>query len=102
MLSKGKTHVYRQVHFILILNLSLGQCGFTIETPVHRFQTTIHIAFVQNFAECANFIRLIGKIHGFVRIVPFAQNAQTHEIHFLRFDLLGGIGTGFFLHFARR
>ena len=101
VLGKAKTHVNRGVGFIGVFHFGFSQCRFTIKTPVHGLQTAIDIAFFEDFTERANFVGFIGKVHGLVRIVPFAQNAQAHEVNFLAFDLLACIGAGFFLHFAR-
>ena len=101
VLGKRKTHVNRQIGFVLVFHFRLGQRRFAVKTPVHRFQTAIDVAFVQNFAQRTDFVRFVGKIHGFVRIVPLAQYAQTHKVHFLRLDLLSSVSAGFFLHLTR-
>ncbi len=47
-------------------------------------------------------MRLAGKVHGFVGVVPLAQHAQALEVGHLLGNLLGGKGAALGLHLVAR
>ena len=79
--------------FVLVLDFGLSQRGTAVETPVDRFQTLEYETLFDHLGQRADFARFVGKVHGFVRVVPVAQYTEAHEVGLLPFDLLTCIGT---------
>src|SRR5450830_1305308 len=94
--------VDRRIAFFRVFHFRLGQGRLAVKAPVDRFQTTVDIAFFQQLAQRTQLVRFITMRHGQVRIVPFAQHAQTDKVFLLALNLHIGVGTGFFQHFGRR
>ena len=102
MFGKREADINRRITFVFVFHFRFRERGAAIETPVHRFQTTINIAFFQQGAERTDFVRFVAEVHGFVRIIPFAQHTQTAEAGFLVIDLLIRVSAGFLDHFIHR
>ncbi len=78
---------------VLIFDLRLGQRRTAVEAPVHRLQALEDEAAFHQFGQGADFSRLIGKVHGLVRVVPVSQDAEADEVGLLPFDLFGRVGA---------
>lgn len=85
-----------------VLDLGLGQRRTTVEAPVDRLQALEHEVLLDHFREGADFVRLVGEIHGLVGVVPLAEHAQADEVGLLPFDLLGCVFAAQFAGLVRR
>ena len=99
----GETHVDLGRGFILVFNFGFCQCGLTNHTPVNRLESTHQVALGHDLAQRPHDARFYFRVHGQVGLVPLAHYAQTDEVGFLAFDLLGGVITaglaeGFVVH----
>ncbi len=78
---------------VLIFDFRLGQRRTAVEAPVHRLQALEDEATFDQLGQGADFPGFVGEVHGLVRVVPVAQDAETDEVGFLPFDLFGRVGT---------
>ena len=97
-LGAGKADVQRLRLFIGVFDLKLGQRRAAVKTPVHRFEAAVDKAALHDAFERADLIGLVAEIHGAVRVVPLAQQAQALEVGHLAGDLLGGERPALGLH----
>ena len=101
-LGEGEHHVDSRIRLVLVFHFRFGQRRAAIETPVHRLQPAIHITLLDDLPQRTDFARFVDEVHGLVRVVPVAENAQPAKTQLLLFDLLARIFAGLFHHFARR
>ena len=55
---------------------------------MHRLEALVHVAVLDDHREGAQLFGLEARIHGEVRVIPVAKNAQALEVLALRIDLL--------------
>ena len=89
----GKGDVDLIGFLILVFHLGLSERRTTVDAPVHRLFAAMQMAALDDPREGAHDVGLGGEIHGFVRVVPITQHAQTDEVGFLPLDLGVGIGA---------
>ncbi|CRM86252.1 hypothetical protein [Pseudomonas sp. 22 E 5] len=94
-------HVDGRGLLVFVLDFRFCQGRTAVEAPVHGFEALEHETAFDDFGQGADFTGLVLEVHGFVRVVPLAEDAQTNEFGLLPFDLLGGIGTAQFAGFIR-
>src|SRR5580698_9147856 len=63
------------------------------EAPVHRLHALIKVAVLDDAAEGAQLLRLVGGRHGEVGPVPVTEDAQALEVGALQLDLLLRVGA---------
>jgi hypothetical protein len=91
-----------RIALVLVFHFRFGQRRAAVEAPVDRLQAAVDIAFFQQLAEGAQFVGLVGVVHGQVRVLPFAQHAQADEVLALAVDLLQRVGARLGQHFGGR
>ena len=69
---------------------------------MHGFLAFHQIACFLDFAQVAHDVGFGTKIHGFVRIVPIANDAQADEVFFLTRDLFFSVFTAQLAEFGGR
>ena len=62
---------------------------------MHRLEALLQVAVVHDLAQRADDVRLEGKIHGQVGVIPVAKHAQTHKVRLLPGHLFAGIFPAF-------
>ena len=97
-----KRHVQRVALLVRVFDLELRQRRAAVKTPINRLQAAIHKTALDHPLECADFARLVGRVHGAVGPRPIAQHAQALEVLALLADLFGGEGAAFGLHVVSR
>ena len=90
------------IAFFRVFHFRLGQRRLAVEAPVDGLQAAVDIAFFQQLAQRAQFVRFIAVRHRQIGVVPLAQHAQTDKVFLLALDLHVGVGARLFQHFGRR
>ena len=75
-----------------VLHFGLGQGGPEWNAPVHGFFAPVHEALLDEVGELPQFIGLILRGEGQVRVVPVTQNTEALKLLALQVDVLAGIG----------
>jgi hypothetical protein len=75
----------------LVFNLSFGKSGAAMHTPVHRFLPLVDHPLLDEPAQRPDDVRLVGRLHRQVGIVPFAEDAEAFEILAHDVDVFGGV-----------
>ena len=88
----GKLDIYGRARVVLILDLGLGQCGLVMSAPVNGLETLVDVAVFIHLAEHTHLVCLEALVHGLVRVLPVADDAQTLEALHLDADVLFGVG----------
>ena len=73
-------HIYSGRHFVLVLDLCLGERRRAVQAPVHGLEALVQVTVGDYPAQGPNDICFKGKIHRQVRVGPVAHNAHAHEI----------------------
>ena len=93
-----KGHVQRVAFLVGVFDFEFGQAGAAVKAPIHGLQAAVDKTALDDPLEGTDLARFIGGVHGAVRALPVAQNAQALEVFALLADLLGGVGTALGLH----
>src|SRR5712692_308175 len=78
-----KANVNRFGSFVFVFDFRFSQRRTAVYAPVDGLLPLIEIAVAQDFSERADFLGLGPEIHGEIRIIPIAQDAEADEISFL-------------------
>ena len=97
-----KGDVQRLALLVLVFDFKLGQRAAAVKAPVHGLEAPVDKTALDHALESAQFTGLVREIHGLVRVVPIAQDAQALEVCHLLTDLLCGVGAASGLHFIAR
>src|SRR6202012_3717156 len=76
----------RGVH--LVLDLGLGERGAVMPAPVDGFEALVDEALFEEAVEGFGDARLVGEVHGGVRVVPATEDAEALELRALQVDVL--------------
>ena len=87
-IQKLKRHIQSRRHFVFVFHFRFGQGRATFQTEMHRLLAFYQVTCFLDFAQVAHDVGFGAKIHGFVRMVPIADDAQADEVFFLTRDLL--------------
>ena len=78
---------------VLVLDFRFGQGTLTVEAPVHRLESAVQVALLEQLPECANLVGFVAIRHGRVRMLPIAEHPEPLELGLLAHDLFAGIGA---------
>ena len=81
-----KLHPDRRARVVFVFHFRLGQRRAVVNAPVNRLQPAIDISLLEKREEGAGDGRFVLRIHGQIRAVPLAENAEPLEIPLVRFD----------------
>ena len=73
-LGAQKRHIQGVAFFVGVFDFKLGQRRTAIETPIHRFEASVHKAALNHAFEGADFTGFVGRVHGAVGSLPVAQD----------------------------
>ena len=73
---------------VFVLDLGLGERGLAVHAPVHGLEALVDDARADEAPELAGDHRLIGGLHGHVRVLPVADDAEPLELLALDVDVL--------------
>ncbi len=79
-LIKGHDKINRGRLVLVILDFGFGQRSLQSRAPVHRFLTAIQDSAPEGSGQFADFFRLIGRVHGEIRLRPIGQNTQALKL----------------------
>ena len=75
---------------VLIFDLGLGQGGLVVVAPVDGLQALIDIALLVHRAKDLDLFGLEAGVHGLVRMLPIAKDAEALEALHLHIDIMLG------------
>ena len=101
-LGRGEHHVQRLALLVLVFDFELSQRRSTVKAPVHGLEATVDKTALHHLLQGAQFQRLVGVVHGLVRVIPVTQHTQALEVDHLLGNLLSGEGAALGLHFVAR
>ena len=101
-IQKLKRHIQSRRHFVFVFHFRFSQGRATFQTEMHGFLAFNQVTGFLNFAQIAHDVGFGAKIHGFVRIVPIADDAQADKVFFLTRNLLFGVFTAQLAEFGSR
>ncbi len=76
---------------IAVFHLGLGQGGFAVAAPVHRFEAFINVAFAGHSPEDLNLYGFKNRVQGHVGVLPVASDPQALELAALDVQIFQGI-----------
>ncbi len=79
-LDEGVRHVDRRRRDVGVLDLRLRERGDARRAPLHRLLPAIQQPRLDALPEDADLLRLVGEVHGEVRLLPVAEDAQALEL----------------------
>ena len=95
---QGEFDEDRVGRFVLVLDFGLGQGGLAGETPVDGLLAAGQVAGQAELHALAGDDRLVGVVHGEVRVDPVPHDPQTFELAALDVDEPLGIGAAELAH----
>ena len=93
--------VDRRRGMVLVLDLGLGQGGLAVDAPVDRPLPLVNVPRGEESGQVPQDIGFVGGIHGEIRLVPFAQDAEPDEPVPLDIDVLEGVFPAFIAEFGQ-
>ena len=85
----GELDVDGMAGILCVLNLRFREGGLTFRAPIYGLQSAIDITLVSHFGKDLDLLCLELVLEGNIRIVPFADAAQTLELLTLIVDVAG-------------
>ena len=76
---------------IAVFDFGFGQRGLATEAPVDGLETFIDIALIVEVDKGAGDGRLVGGVHGFVNVIPAAEDTKALEVFGLKADIFVGV-----------
>ena len=87
VLDYGKFHPDRRAGVVLVFNFGFGERGAIVNAPVDGLQAAIDVAFLEEIEKRAGDGRFVVGIHGEIRLVPPAEDAETLEFDLVNFHV---------------
>ena len=89
--SEGEAHPDRWALVVGVLDFGFGERGAVADAPVHRLETFVDVALIEEIDKRASDHGLILGAHREVWIFPAAEDAEALEIGPLDIDVLLGV-----------
>ena len=83
---QGELDIDGRAGIVLILDFGLGQRRLVLGAPVHGLQALVDIALAVHLAEDLDLLGLKGLVHGFIGMLPVAEDAEAAEAAHLTVD----------------